>query len=242
MTMFANDFCQIKQQANQALITISAPQASRFAKTMAGDFNPLHDEDAKRFCVPGDLLFALVLQNDGLFQHMEFSFLELLPADVELLFTRQSAASYNIADANGKNYLAVDRAGNSTRDERKTESLVRSYIAFSGQNFPHILVPLMKDKGVMINPSRPLVVYESMSFQLDTLDFENPQLSLSNAELEIEGKRGNAFLYFDVHSSDKLIGTGRKKLVLGGLRPYDEQALDVLVNDYLSRQAAAAGN
>ena len=42
-------------------IRIPAHQASTFAKEIAHDFNPLHDADAKRFCVPGDLLFSLVL-------------------------------------------------------------------------------------------------------------------------------------------------------------------------------------
>ena len=42
-------------------IAISREQASDFAKGVAGDFNPIHDVDAKRFCVPGDLLFSLAL-------------------------------------------------------------------------------------------------------------------------------------------------------------------------------------
>ena len=42
-------------------IHFSRQQASRFAKEIAGDFNPIHDPEAKRFCVPGDLLFALVM-------------------------------------------------------------------------------------------------------------------------------------------------------------------------------------
>ena len=36
-------------------------QASDFAKKVAGDFNPIHDVISKRFCVPGDLLFAVLL-------------------------------------------------------------------------------------------------------------------------------------------------------------------------------------
>jgi hypothetical protein len=35
-------------------VFISAQQASDFAKKIAGDFNPIHDVGAKRFCVPGD--------------------------------------------------------------------------------------------------------------------------------------------------------------------------------------------
>ena len=42
-------------------LRISADQASNFAKAIAGDFNPLHDPDNRRFCIPGDLLFTVLL-------------------------------------------------------------------------------------------------------------------------------------------------------------------------------------
>ena len=41
---------------------------------MAGDFNHIHDEDSKRFCVPGDLLFAVLLSKEGISQKMRFEF------------------------------------------------------------------------------------------------------------------------------------------------------------------------
>jgi len=46
-------------------LSFSAEQASLFAKGVAGDFNPIHDVDNKRFCVPGDLLFAVLLNRYG---------------------------------------------------------------------------------------------------------------------------------------------------------------------------------
>ena len=67
--MFLNDYFT---ESNDDIV-ISAQQASRFAKEVAGDFNPIHNLDAKRFCVPGDLLFSLVLAKYGLSQHMEFN-------------------------------------------------------------------------------------------------------------------------------------------------------------------------
>ena len=51
---------------NDSQLTISAEQGSRFAKAVSNDFNPIHDADSKRFCVPGDLLFAIALQRYGL--------------------------------------------------------------------------------------------------------------------------------------------------------------------------------
>ena len=42
-------------------IVVSAEQGSDFAKNISNDFNPIHDPLNKRFCVPGDLLFALAV-------------------------------------------------------------------------------------------------------------------------------------------------------------------------------------
>ena len=63
-------------------LRISAEQASDFAKTVAGDFNPLHDPDNRRFCVPGDLLFTVLLQHYGINQRMQFRFSGMVGAGV----------------------------------------------------------------------------------------------------------------------------------------------------------------
>ena len=60
------------------LIRFSREQASRFAKEVAGDFNPIHDVDAKRFCVPGDLLFSVMHDRHGLSQHMKAAFVGMI--------------------------------------------------------------------------------------------------------------------------------------------------------------------
>src|SRR5690554_7002640 len=72
-------------------IRIAAQQASDFAKRVAGDFNPIHDAGARRFCVPGDLLFALVLSRFGLSRHMDFRFRSMV-GDGTLLSLEKNAA------------------------------------------------------------------------------------------------------------------------------------------------------
>ena len=62
--MFLEHYCQVDGEK----ISFTRQQASDFAKNVADDFNPLHDIDAKRFCVPGDLLFAISLETAGLSQ------------------------------------------------------------------------------------------------------------------------------------------------------------------------------
>jgi len=42
-------------------LSFSRQQASEFAKSVAGDFNPIHNVDSLRFCVPGDLLFSVII-------------------------------------------------------------------------------------------------------------------------------------------------------------------------------------
>ena len=69
---------------NANLIRISAQQASNFAKLQCFDFNPIHDPDNKRFCVPGDLLFSLALNIYGVSESMSFTFTNMVGADMGL--------------------------------------------------------------------------------------------------------------------------------------------------------------
>lgn len=217
-------------------ILVSRRQASSFAKQIAGDFNPIHDEDAKRFCVPGDLLFALGLYHYGLSQHMCFNFGGMVSDSVPLLFPATDADEISIRDQNGKEYLNISRSGNHSTDAALIAGLTQRYVEFSGQTFPHILVPLMAEKGAMINTERPLVIYERMTINLDDLDIRNPRLKLSDTRLDVEGKRGNVSVRFVVKADDNVVGTGEKNIVLSGLREYEQEKIDLLVKDYNARK------
>ncbi|MDB2386442.1 DUF3581 domain-containing protein [Shewanella sp.] len=219
--MFLGSFFK---KADQAVV-IAPEQASEFAKSIAHDFNPIHDVAAKRFCVPGDLLFSLVLNHYGLSQKMSFNFAGMVGQGVQLQFPEAAGEDFDIRDDKDKCYLNVHRSGDVRHCDVQIESFIRKYVAFSGLNFMHILAPMMKQHRMMINPARPLVIYESMSFDLTTLDFTEVELTLVEQDLQIEGKRGDVTLTFELHSGDTLVGTGVKTLVMSGLRPYiDEQA------------------
>lgn len=226
--MFLENFYSIDE--NRTLI--SPEQASNFAKKIADDFNPIHDPDAKRFCVPGDLLFSLVLAKYGLSQKMCFTFAGMVGRGVSLSFPESDDSRITITDGNGKEYLHIDRKGDVSHDMALIERFIKSYVAFSGQTFPHILVPLMADQNVMINPARPLVMYESMSVDLNSVDITEPTLELSDSTLDVNGKRGDAAVTFNVKCDDEIVGKGVKKLVLSGLREYDQSQIDQVVEFY----------
>lgn len=219
-------------------IRITPQQASRFAKEIAGDFNPIHNPDAKRFCVPGDLLFSLVLEKYGVSQRMCFSFSGMVGRGVTLQLPYSDASKLDIRDDLGKSYLQVERDGVTRRDKTLTEAFIRTYVSFSGQSFPDILVDLMARHRVMINPDRPLVIYDTMSFDLEHLEFHRPLLELSDSTLEVNGKRGEARLFFLIKAANETIGSGFKKLLLSGLREYDQDRVQRMREDYLSWKAA----
>ena len=227
--MFLDPF----HSSNQNTISISAEQASSFAKSVSNDFNPIHDVDSKRFCVPGDLLFALVLQRYGLSQKMSFNFSGMVSADTELLFPETPGDDFEILDGRGKCYLQVSRSGESIDNLAIIERLVRNYVFFSGQNFPYILQPLMEQKNVMINPQRPLAIYHAMSLKFDTLDLNEPGVELAETSLEVNGKRGDGEFNFRLMNGDQVVGSGVKKVILSGLREYQQDAMDTMVADYL---------
>jgi hypothetical protein len=219
-------------------VSVSAEQGSQFAKGVADDFNPIHDIDSKRFCVPGDLLFAIALDRDGLRESISCSFHELIKADTLLRYPAYSSDEpLNVLNDRDKVALSVVCKGQGSEDDVKVEQLIRNYVQFSGQNFPHILVPLMQEHDVMINPARPLVIYESMSLEFSDLSFSELNIRLSNTSLDVQGKRGNAQLSFTVFDGDKEIGQGVKKLVLSGLRAYEQSAIDQMCDQYMSSKA-----
>ena len=210
-------------------------QGSNFAKQIADDFNPLHDADAKRFCIPGDLLFAIILSKYGLSQHMEFIFSGMVAAGKELILPDPSP-KLHINDTDDRQYLRIDRSGDNSGDESMIQNLTREYVKFSGHTFPHILVPLLAEKNVMINPDRPMVIYQSMTIDLDTLDIKTPVLEIDHNELEVSGKRGSVLLAFNFMESGRIIGRGRKHMLLSGLREYDKVTVDELVASFNQRK------
>lgn len=221
-------------------VHISASQASQFAKEVAEDFNPIHDPDARRFCVPGDLLFAVVVSRFGLSRHMTFQFRALLGDGVPLEFRESGDETVEVCDQNGKVYLEVTRSGEITHEKQVVEEFIRCYVAASGKNFPHTLKPLMESKDVMFNPDRPMVMYASMSLTLDRLDAASPEMDLHSADLEANGKRGNVTLDYRLISDGNAVGEVTKHLVLGGLRPYCPEAMAGVIEEFYRLKARGA--
>ncbi|GLP96553.1 DUF3581 domain-containing protein [Paraferrimonas sedimenticola] len=217
-------------------VEISAEQASQFAKGVAQDFNPIHDPDNKRFCVPGDLLFALTLGRYGLSQSMNFRFEGMVGANAQLQFPQTIGSEFGLKDTREKQYLSMQREGEVLENPAVIEAFIRNYVAFSGHNFTDVVLPLMQRHQVMVNPARPLVIYESMGFDLEHLNLVSPELELVNTELEIQGKRGDATLEFAIKDAGVVVGTGRKTLVLSGLREICPDAIDNMCTIYAQRQ------
>lgn len=237
MSVFLDEF----HSTENGVVRISAEQGSRFAKEVAQDFNPIHDAGATRFCVPGDLLFALVLGFYGLSERMAFSFRGMVGSNVQLRFPVSADGVIPITDAAGKLYLTVERAGATTRDPAVVEAFVRRYAAFSGRNFPEFLEPLMIDRGVMFNPDRPLVIYDSMVFELERPATRDVAMELLNTSLDVTGKRGEEEVRFQLLAEGRRIGSGSKRVVLGGLQTYDHHRLKRFVDSYTARRKAMLG-
>lgn len=218
-------------QQNDGDILFSRQQASRFAKVIANDFNPLHDADAKMFCVPGDLLFSVALERLGLSQQMCFTFSGMI-SDEAVSFPDTDAGKIDITDSNGKCYLTIERSGDITRDARLIERLAKDYVAFSGKTFPHILLPLMSEQGVMINPARPLVIYQRMEISLDRLDLTSPMVESAGSSFEVSGKKGMVRLDFHIKENGESVGLGAKYMSLRGLQPFDSEAMARLIEEY----------
>jgi hypothetical protein len=94
----------------------------------------------------------------------------------------------------------------------------------------------MQAQGVLINPDRPMVIYESMAFELARLDIPNVDLRLADSQMTTDGKRGDVRLTFEFVCGEQVVGSGCKRLLLSGLKPYEQDGMDRLVNIYLARR------
>lgn len=243
--MIESAFLRPYHEVRGGYVYISPEQASRFAKGIAGDFNPIHDPHSKRFCVPGDLLFALVLGRYGVSASMRCRFVGMVGEGVALVFPEDPGSHIVITDKQGKAYLEVEREGPVVTDPYTSEALTRSYAAFSGDNFPHVLVPLMERHQVMVNPTRPLVIYERMSLELQTPIgglTETVQPRLESAEMRVDGRRADVRLDYALCVEGDPFARGSKHLVLSGLRPFDAEVMRSLEAQYAGwKEAYQAG-
>ena len=79
--MFIDQYCT---SLENNYFSFTRQQASDFARHVANDFNPLHDVDNSRFCVPGDLLFAKAVMSQGLSTDTKVTFSGMVTDAVEL--------------------------------------------------------------------------------------------------------------------------------------------------------------
>ena len=226
-------------------------QASRFAKQVAGDFNPIHDPGSRRFCVPGDLLFSVLLSRFGVAANTTVEFSGMLDGKTRMLLPQESGDAIDIVDSNQRALMSMRQSGVRFTNESFTEQLCHAYVKFSGQTFPDILVPLMQSADIMINPDRPLVIYKDMTILFNEManelfhandsghltELQQPigdRLSLSSSgnDIEVNGRKGSVRLSFTIEADGQKIGTGEKNMVLGGLREFDEQAMMAIVDQY----------
>ena len=222
-------------------ISFTRQQASDFAKQVADDFNPLHKREANRCGGPGDLLFSIIIAKAGLYKTMSFDFSGMVNDSIELTFPNTINDIFDIKDKKDKTYLTVHANGEKTDNPALINALTKAYVDFSGHTFPDILVKLMADKKVMINPARPMIMYQSMEINLQRLDLTSLSLQLAQTSLTIEGKRGDAWLEFDLLSEGEVVGHGKKHMLLSGIREYEQESIDAMVALYRQNKADYQG-
>ena len=88
----------------------------------------------------------------------------------------------------------------------------------------------------MINTIKPLVIYDSMTLKMERVDLVNPHLEAAGATLDVHGKRGKVTLNFVYRENGDVVGMGEKTMILSGLRPYDQEAINIMIEKHIARQ------
>jgi hypothetical protein len=81
-----------------------------------------------------------------------------------------------------------------------------------------------------------------MKINLERLDITTLTLKLAKTSLTIEGKRGDAWLEFDLISDGEIVGHGKKHMLLSGLRQYCQDNVNAMVKQYKMSKIAYKQN
>ena len=164
---------------------------------------------------------------------MHFTFSGMVTDEVTLVLPEESAL-LTLNGSNDKEYLTIEHTGDNSTNATLIDNLILSYVRFSGHTFPHILIPLMEQEGVMINPARPIVMYQSMLIDLERLDLVDIELELDKEKttFDCNGKRGNICLAFNLIAHGETVGRGEKHMVVSGLKPFEKDLVDSISADY----------
>ena len=133
------------------MVQISAQQASSFAKDISGDFNPIHDPGNKSYCVPGDLLFALILAKYGLSRRMRFTFTGMVRDGAELRFPDPPGDQFAITDQKDKSYLQVERHGETSSKACLIEKFIRKVAHENNMSVFEVEGSAVEDKDEFIH-------------------------------------------------------------------------------------------
>ncbi len=212
--------------------SFSQLQASNFAKLVANDYNNIHDVNSRRFCVPGDLLFALSLTKFGLYPSMKIEFKDMVKNDISLQFTRVDEVNTAITGEEDKEFMTLASSGDPVTEPALITKVIKDYVRFSGENFPTLLVPLLKEKSLMLSPTRALAMYKNMSIDLQTRKLSNPTIAFAGSDIDVQGKRATVILKFNFIQDDEIVGTGQKEMILSGLIPFQQEVVDGVIRDY----------
>lgn len=220
--------------------SFSQLQASNFAKLIANDYNNIHDVNSRRFCVPGDLLFALSLTKFGLYPNMKIEFKDMVKNDTSLQFTRVDDENTAITGEEEQEFMTLASSGEPVTEPTLITKIIQDYVRFSGENFPTLLVPLLKEKALMLSPTRALAMYKNMSINLHTQALNNPTIAFAGSDIEVQGKRATVILKFNFIEDAQIVGTGQKEMILSGLIPYQQEVVDGVIRDYEALKTSTA--
>ena len=84
----------------------------------------------------------------------------------------------------------------------------------------------------MINPARPLIIYKDMVIEIHSFLEGSLDLEFSGASMRVDGKKGSVKLEFNLFVDGQAIGHGTKDMVVSGLRPFEQSAIDSIVDEY----------
>lgn len=230
--MNAMDCIQPDQIGNDVFRFIPTA-CSAYARNVAKDFNPIHSHLAKKYCVPGDLIFALITEMHGAHNYMRVDFLNRVGAECKLFFDTKRIA-LALLDVDKKLYAELATAGDKSVCPKRLKTVSNVVVSCTSGYFPYKLIDNLREENVMLSIRRSMVMLKSIEVELRNIHSASSLVAkYQSSGLELSGKRGEVKVYFQLFDDDGIsVGFVTKTVLIIGIEKFNDKASKQYLDDY----------
>lgn len=227
--------CIKTDQLDDSLFKFNAVACDAYARNVVKDFNPIHNHLAKNYCVPGDLIFALMVERGGVHGSMRMDFLNRVGKDSEYIFV-SGKAGMALLDRGNKVQAQLIGSGDASVCVKCISAVSDAVLSCTSSYFPYKMMRSLRAENLMLSGCRSLVILKSIEVNVSDLHFASDLTAVfCSSSLRHSGRRGTIDAHFQlVGGNGQVLGQVIKTALIIGIERFNGKRSAQYLENYES--------